>query len=114
MEFEKGKVMASPFLGGGLGVEKKIRIMSKITKADFIKPGREQANDVCMVNDLEDADPNALFTLAVSTIMKNELEKNFPKGEYVGECFAFTRYAKAQGGKASPIRLQHLKIKGGK
>jgi hypothetical protein len=111
MEFEAGKVMAAPFLGGGLGVEKKIRIISKIRKAEFIKPGREQANDICEVNDLEDMNPEASFVLAVSAIMKSEIEKQFPNAKYVGECFAFTRYAKSQGGKASPIRLQHLKVK---
>ena len=109
-QFEDVKVLSTPFLSGRLGEEKRIKILEAITKAAYVKAGRAEANDVCLVQDLDSESPDP-FTLVVPAIMKSELEKNYPNGKYVGKCFRFTRFAKAEGGKASPVAVYEIKAK---
>lgn len=110
-EYVESKVLSAPQLPGKLGEPKLIRIVEAIYKADYKKEGRAEANDMVKVNDLDPDNTNQdrVFLLTVPAIMKNELEKNFPKAAYVGQVFRFTRWAKAQGGKASPVELVHMK-----
>lgn len=114
-EFEdvEGKTLASPMLGGRLGEPKVIKIVGPILKAAYKKAGRPEANDVCLVLDMDPANetPDQRFTWVVPAIAKSELEKNYPDAKYVGKYFRVVRYKKTEGAKASPVSLTEVKIK---
>lgn len=106
----EGGALAVPNLPGRLGVPNLIRILGPITKAQHIIKGRSEANDECIVQDLENEDATAKFKWSVPTIAKMRLEEKFPKQAYIGKTFKVTRWGKGEGGKASPVELVEIKV----
>lgn len=105
-----GGALAVPNLPGRLGKPNYIRILGKISKAQHVIKGRQEANDECIVADLENEDANAKFKWTVPTIAKMRLEEKYPAWAYVGKTFKVTRWSKSEGAAASPVELLEIKV----
>jgi hypothetical protein len=110
-QYVEDVVLTAAQLPGKLGEPKLIRIVEPIHKADYKKEGRAEANDVCLVEDLDPENPNPLqkYLWTVPAVAKSELEKKFPGQKYVGKVIRVTRWAKTAGQKASPVDLVVMK-----
>ena len=110
-QYVEDRTLSAAMLPGKLGEPKLIRILETIHKAEYKKEGRAEANDVCLVNDLDPENPNpdGKYLWVVPAVAKAELDKAFPGAKYVGQVIRVTRWAKAAGQKASPVELVVMK-----